>query len=99
MRSNRPKSACIKPRTEHPFIMRWVEAMNALLQYVNTMTHIWTGHHIIPNGVWVKQIKVIDKVQIVYVVLDCDGMELASIPVNFSIAIPPQTKFTPRIVP
>lgn len=65
----------------------WIDSMNEYLKYMNKFLGLWTAPHIIPRGKWIKKICLEDGERVVYLVLDYDGIELASVPVNFSVAI------------
>lgn len=67
----------------------WMAGMNSLLKHVNVASGLWTGHAEIAEGRWIKKICVTDRFRVAYIVLDYNGVELASIPINFSVAILP----------
>lgn len=58
------------------------------LQFCQSDTRRWNGNRLIPKGKHVKKITVGDS-RLVWIVLNEDLWELASIPINFSIAILP----------
>lgn len=73
-------------------IVAWAEFMTAALNYVDTVNGYWTGQHMISSGRWTKKICVQgDRTRTLYVVLDYDGFEIASIPISFSVALMPHS--------
>lgn len=65
----------------------WIMGMNSYLQYIDSLAGLWTRPDLIQGSRWVKKVCLDDRSKVVFVVLDYDGIELASIPVNFSVSV------------
>jgi len=74
------------PNTRLEWLDFWINSMNDYLKYMDRFRGLWTAPHLIPSGKWIKKVCLEDGFRIVYIVLDYNGVELASVPVNFSVA-------------